>query len=60
MTEEEAEEWRERLRAAVEKTVRERAARRDERAEHQRRRKYAKATLHARKLAHFRQQEDTP
>lgn len=51
MTEEEEQEWRERLKAAVEKTLRTRAEKKAERADHLRRRKYGKAAYHRSKLA---------
>lgn len=57
MTDEEAAEWQERLRAAVAATLRARAAKREERADHLRRRRYGKAALHAIKLNHLRKEK---
>lgn len=56
MTEDEKQEWQERLQRAVAETLRKRAARKAEREDHQLRRKHGKAALHARKLAHFKEQ----
>jgi hypothetical protein len=51
MTEDEEREWQERLRAAVEATLRKRASRARFRAERTEARRYGKAAYHAAKLA---------
>lgn len=59
MTEEEAAEWQERLRAAVAATLRARAARKAFRDDHTERRKHGKAALHRIKLARLRNSPQT-
>lgn len=59
MTEEERREWQERLAQAVADTLAKRASRARFRTEHTEARKWGKRALHARKLAHFKQQEET-
>jgi len=59
MTEEEAQEWRERLQRAVAETLRKRAERKAFRADHLRNRKYGKAAYHRAKLARNRTKENT-
>ena len=53
------EEWRRRLEAAIAETLRKRAAKRDERADHLERRRHGKAKLHAIKLARLRRPPST-
>jgi hypothetical protein len=59
VTEEERREWQERLAQAVADTLAKKASRARFRAERTEARKWGKRALHARKLAHFRQQEET-
>jgi hypothetical protein len=54
MTETEEQEWKERLADMVAAAQRKQEAKRAARADHLRRRKYGKATLHAAKLARLR------